>query len=160
MNFRNFTYYNISQTAPFVLNSYPTGASGYYVQGAKGPPIGQFAFRVIITDLDMYQRDIVLSSGSVLFSIFPSSGGNFQGTAWYIVNVDGTGAISNSYTPVTLHYNEAISLYFASSVPGTYDPFKSATFTGTTPVNLALVGSIGGVPFGQNIPFVSICITP
>lgn len=144
------------QLARALLNGYPTGASGYYVQGAKGPPIGQFAFRVVITNLDQNQRNITLAAGSVLFSIFPSQTGAFQGNAWYIVNVNGTGAIFNSYKPITLVYNVATPLYFASNVPGTYSPFKQAAFTGTCPVNLALIGTIGGTPFGQNIPFVSI----
>ena len=148
------------QLARALLNGYPTGASGYYVQGAKGPPIGQFAFRVNITNLDQNQnpRNITLAAGSVLFSIFPTSTSAFQGNAWYIVNVNGTGAISNSYTPVTLDYMVATPLYFASSVAGTYSPFKQAVFTGTCPVNLALIGTIGSSPFGQNMPFVSIYI--
>jgi len=159
MDFPNFIYYNVSQSGPpYVLKGYPTGASGYYVQGAKGPPKGQFAFRVVITNLDQNQRNITLAAGSVLFSIFPTSTSAFQGTAWYIVNVNGTGAISNSYKPITLVYYVATSLYFASSEPGTYSPFAQATFTGTCPVNLALIGTIGGTPFGQNIPFVSINI--
>ncbi|MCJ7424425.1 hypothetical protein MUP01_09195 [Candidatus Bathyarchaeota archaeon] len=160
MNFQNFTYYNVSQSSPYGLIGYPTGASGYYVQGAKGPPKGQFAFRVVITNLDQSQMDITLAAGSVLFSIFPTPTSAFQGTAWYVVNVNGTGAISNSYTPVTLVYNVATPVYFASSVSGTYTPFSQATFTGTCPVNLALTGAIGNItssiPFGQNIPFVAI----
>jgi hypothetical protein len=32
-------------------------------------------------------------------------------------------------------------------------------FTGVCPVNLALTGTIGASPFGQNIPFVSIMVT-
>jgi len=153
MDFPNFIYYNVSQSRPYVLNGYPTGASGYYVQGAKK---GQFAFRVVITNLDQNQRNITLAAGSVLFSIFPTSTSAFQGSAWYIVNVNGTGAIFDSYTPVTLVYNVATPLYFASSGAGTYSPFSQDTFTGTCPVNLALIGTIGGIPFGQNIPFVSI----
>jgi hypothetical protein len=157
MDFQNFTYYNITQNAPYVLQSFPVGDIGYYVQGKKNS--AQFAFRVIITDLDLSQRDIVLTSSSVFFSVFPTTTSAFQGVAWYIVNVnEATGAISNSFTPVTLHYNQPVSLYFASRDPGTYSPFTQDPPAGTTPVNLALIGSIGGVSFGQNIPFVSIYI--
>jgi hypothetical protein len=39
----------------------------------------------------------------------------------------------------------------------TFSPSK-ADFTKTAPVNLALIGTIGGSPYGQNIPFVSIYI--
>jgi len=158
MDFQNFTYYNVTGSSPnYFLSGYPTGASGYYVQGAVK---GQIAFRVILTNLDQNQRSIILTSGSVLFSIFPSSPQATRCAFWYIVNVNSTtGAILNTYTSVTLVYNRATELYFASLVPGSYSPSGvAANALGTTPVNLALIGQIGSDPFGQNIPFVSINI--
>jgi len=159
MDFPNFTYYNVSQSGPpYVLNGYPTGASGYLVNGATAQN-AKIAFRVIITNLDQNQRNITLTAGSVLFSIFPDTVTQTRCAWWYIVNVNGTGAISNNYTTVTLVYNSATALYFASENPGTLKPVGSK-YPGVTPVNLALVGQIGGIPFGQNIPFVSIYIAP
>jgi FlaG/FlaF family flagellin (archaellin) len=159
MDFPNFTYYNVTGSDPYFLNL-TAGASGYYVQGAAEPK-GQVAFRVILTNLDQNQRNITLASGSVLFFIFPSATGAFQGVAWYVVNVNGqTGAISKTYTSVTLVYNVATSVYFASGQPGTFTPkgIPSSFVPSIAPVNLALIGTIGSSPFGQNIPFVSIYI--
>jgi len=157
MDFPNFTYYNVTGSNPYFLNL-TAGASGYYVQGAATPK-GQVAFRVILTNLDQNQRNITLTDGSVLFFIFPSATGAFQGVAWYVVNVnEQTGAISNTYTSVTLVYNVATSVYFASGQRGTFtlQGVPSPFIPSIAPVNLALVGTIGNSPFGQNIPFVSI----
>jgi hypothetical protein len=156
MDFPDFIYYNVTWSSPnYYLNPYPNGSSGYLVNSA-GKDI---AFRVIITNLDQNQRNIILTSSSVLFSLFPSqTPQQVLGAYWYIVNVNATtGAISNTYTNVTLAYNSATPLYFASKNPGTINPW-GVKFSGVTPVNLALVGQIGDVPFGQNIPFVSINI--
>lgn len=156
MDFQNFTYYNVTGSGPYSLN-FSAGASGYYVQGATASK-AQIAFRVIVTNLDQNQRSITLTGGSVLFSIFPSGQQSIRGAFWYIVNVNSTtGAISNTYTNVTLIYNQATLLYFASNAPGIFGPSGVApNAQGTTPVNLALIGQIGSDAFGQNIPFVSI----
>jgi len=160
MDFQNFTYYNVTGSKPpYSLGGYPAGASGYYVQGAYGSG-GQIAFRVIITDLDQAKRDITLSANSVLFAIFPTQGTQPRGAYWYIVNVnETTGAILGTYTNVTLVYNVAKTLYFASQWPSPDSRFPypwGSSYTGIAAVNLALVGTIGSDPFGQNIPFVSI----
>ena len=156
MDFQNFTYYNVTGSDPYFLYAYPTGASGYYLQGTGGPK-GKIAFRVIFTNLDQNQRNITLAAGSELFLIYPVKGGVYTCDNWYVINVNGSGAISSTYTPVTLVYNVATSVYFASSTRGTYTSTQTFTSsTGTAPVNLALVGQIGSDRFGQNIPFVSI----
>jgi len=149
MNFQNFTYYIVNGSN--FLSGYPNGNSGYLVN-SNGNPI---AFRVIITNLDQNQRNITLTAPSVLFSIFPTTPQQVRGSYWYVVNVDKTtGKIFGTYTDVTLVYNTATELYFASAQPGTF--YSAATcFTGTAPVNLALIGQIGDAPFGQNIPFVA-----
>jgi len=154
-DFQNFTYYNVKggrQLTPF-----PNGASGHVVSSDGG----NIAFRVILTDLDQQQRAINLSSRSVFFSIFPTSPQQVRGSYWYIVNVNGTGVVSSTYTPVILSYNVPIEVYFASEhaiVSG--NPFIGVppSFAGTSPVNLALIGQLGSSSFGQNIPFVSILV--
>ncbi len=153
MDFKNFTYYNVTGSkAPYSLANYPNGASGYLVQGAYQ---GQIAFRVIITNLDQDQRLISLDANSVLFAIFPTLGTQPRGAYWYIATIDSTGNIVNTYNPLVLPYNTAVAVYFASINPGTYSPAGSA-YKGIGAVNLALTGTIGGSPFGQNIPFVTI----
>jgi len=83
---------------------------------------------------------------------------------WYIVNVDETtGAILSPFNSVTLRFNQPTSVYFASSSRGgTVSPATSSLTASQVPVigvvNLALVGQIGSVPFGQNIPFVSVYV--
>ncbi len=155
MDFQNFTCYNV--TGGNQLTPFPNGASGYVVSSGGG----NIVFRVILTDLDQQQRAINLSSNSVFFSIFPTTPQQVRGSYWYIVNVNGTGWVSSTYTPVILPYNVPVAVYFASDhaiVSG--QPFTPAPprFTGTSPVNLALIGQLGSSSFGQNIPFVSILI--
>ena len=155
MDFQNFTYYFV--TGSDQLTAFPNGASGYVVSSGGT----NIAFRVILTNLDQQQRPINLSSNSVFFSIFPTTPQQVRGSYWYIVNVNGTGGISSTYTPIILSYNVPVAIYFASDhaiVSG--QPFSGAPprFTGTSPVNLALIGQLGSSSFGQNIPFVSILI--
>jgi len=161
MDFQNFTSYNVTgNNPPYFLNPYPNGGSGYSLYGATGQH-AQVAFRLILTNLDANQMDITLYSSSVFFSVFPWSGPQPRGSYWYIVNVDGTGKIAQNYTPVVLKYNVAMTVYFASAqaISGSqqFQPIGSQ-FSGTAPVNLALIGTLGSSPFGQNIPFVSIYI--
>lgn len=155
MDFQNFTYFNV--TGSNQLTAFPTGATGYVVSSGGG----NIAFRVILTNLDLQQRPINLSSNSVFFSIFPTTPQQVRGSYWYIVDVNGTGGISSTYTPIILPFNVPVAVYFASDhaiVSG--QPFIGAPprFSGASPVNLALIGQLGGGSFGQNIPFVSILI--
>lgn len=158
IDFENFKYYNVTkQGSSYALVNYPNGASGYMInQGSTG-----IAFEVILTNFDEKLRDIKLSSASVLFSMFPTTEQQIRAAFWYIVNVDGNGVISNTYNQITLPYGVETKLYFASCrmITGgdTFLPSK-ASFTKTAPVNLALIGTIGNSPYGQNIPFVSIYI--
>jgi hypothetical protein len=159
IDFENFKYYNVTkQGSYYMLVNYPNGASGYMVnQGGDG-----IAFEVNLINLDEKERVIVLSPASVLFSMFPITEQQIRAAFWYIVNVDSVGIISNKYNPITLPYGVKTKLYFASkemiSGSTTFSPSK-ADFTQTAPVNLALIGTIGASPYGQNIPFVSIYIT-
>lgn len=159
MDFQNFVYYNVTGSSPNYSLNLTNGGSGYYLQGSRegSTTKGQIAFRVIFTNLDQNERNIVLNNGSELFVIYPTRTAAFSADNWYIVNVDRmTGAISNTYTPVTLRYNVPTEIYFASLSRGTFSPAGTSSSPAIAPVNLALVGTIGGVPFGQNIPFVSI----
>jgi len=158
MDFQNFTYYNVTGNNPYQLTPFPAGGSGYSVSsGGKS-----IAFRVVFTNLDQQQRTINLTSDSVFFSIFPTTPQQVRGSYWYICNVNATtGVVPNTYAPVILNYNVPVAVHFASgNAIVTYQNFSpiAAQFTGTSPVNLALVGQIGNSSFGQNIPFVSIKI--
>ncbi len=158
MNFQDFRYYKVNSNRS--LANFPIGSSGFVVSTGTGTPI---AFKVVLTNLNYQTRaDIVLQSDSVFFSIFPTTIQQVRGSYWYIVNVDSDGVISNTYTNITLHYNVPTAVYFASANPikGSTDfASSSPQFTGTSPINLALIGSKGGDPFGQNIPFVSVLVS-
>jgi len=159
MNFQNFTYYTVGSAPNYFLSPYPSGYNAYYVQNARA---NEIAFKVTLTNFDQNGRDITLTNGSELFIVYPSSGGNYMNDRWYIVNVDETtGAILSPFSSVTMGFNQPTSVYFASSSRGgTVSPGTSSLTSSQVPVigavNLALVGQIGGVPFGQNIPFVSV----
>ena len=158
MDFQEFRYYTVTTNS---LNNFPTGSSGYTVTTGTGMPV---AFKIILTNLNYQSKnDIILYPDSVFFSIFPTSEQQVRGSYWYIINVNAqTGAISNTFTNVVLHYNVPTTVYFASihaikgaAVFGTSTP----GYTGTSPINLALIGTKDGQPFGQNIPFVSISVS-
>ena len=156
MDFQDFRYYTVNNKQ---LVNYPLGSSGYVVTTGTGSAI---AFKVILTNLNYQTKaDIVLSADSVFFSIFPTSAQQVRGSYWYIVNVDGQGMISSSYSNVTLRYNVPTAVYFASanSIKSSVVFYPSSpSYSGTSPINLALIGSKGGQPFGQNIPFVSVLV--
>lgn len=158
MDFQNFNYYNVTQPgSSYILSGYPQGAPGYFVrQGGLG-----IAFQVNFTNVDPDMRNITLTAPSVLFSMFPETPQQIRAAYWYIVNVDASGTISNTFTPVALPYNVPTAIFFASKemISGSqlFVP-SSSVFTKTAPVNLALIGTIGSSAFGQNIPFVSIYI--
>ncbi len=160
MDFQDFKYYTYSSTNPYKLNI-AGGSSGYIVTTGTGTAI---AFKVILTNLDyQFKNDIILYSGSVFFSIFPTTVQQVRGSYWYIVNVnEQTGQVSSSYTNIVLHYNVPTAVYFASGQAiKTGSPFIPSTpvYTGTSPINLAIVGTKGDQAFGQNIPFVSISVS-
>ncbi len=158
MDFQDFRYYTVNGST---LNNFPAGSVGYVVTTGTGTPI---AFKIILTNMNYQTKnDIVLYSDSVFFSIFPTSEQQVRGSYWYIVNVNNqTGAISSTYTNIVLHYNVPTTVYFASGrAIKTGLPFilSSPGYTGTSPINLALIGTKGGQTFGQNIPFVSILVS-
>jgi hypothetical protein len=159
MNFANFKYYNVSKVgSSYILDDYPNGRTGYVI---IQPSSGGIAFQVSLTNYDSSKRNITLYSGSVLFTIFPVLPQQPRGSMWYIVNVDSNGVICNTYTPIKLIYGVETSVFFASAVElkegNIFTPTK-ASYTGTAPVNLALIGRLGNDYYGQNIPFVSVYI--
>jgi len=157
MDFQNFTCYKVKQSGPSYYLDFSSETTGYTVKKSDAP----VAFRVILTDLDTQNRNINLSLHSEFFSIFPSTGGNYKAATWYIVNVDpATGVILTPFNSQILNCSSATSVYFASKSEGSFTTVDSNDmFLGTCPINLALVGTIGTSPFGQNIPFVSIYVS-
>ncbi len=158
MDFQNFTYYQVKPVSGSTYKvDFSTGTNAYNVLQAKAP----LAFCVNFTNLDSKARDIVLNQNSELFSIFPSTGGNYKAVTWFIIKVDPVTGNIQSFNGQSLNYTVPTLVYFAARTPSATDNFVATNdmFTGTCPVNLALTGTIGTSPFGQNIPFVSIYIS-
>jgi hypothetical protein len=104
-----------------------------------------------------------MHSGSVFFSIFPTTAQQVRGSYWYIVNVDEqTGQVSSSYTNIVLHYNVPTAVYFASGQPiknGFAIYTLIACFILVRLLSISNCWNKGGQAFGQNIPFVSISVS-
>jgi len=158
MDFGSFVYYHVdyvSRKYRLRQSEWPNGLGGFSVP--KGPNI---AFRVILTNFDTKKRTINLTSPSVLWMLFPTSDVPHS-VWWYIVNVDGTGTISSTYSQISLPYAQPTMVYFASSNDlgkGSFSTSSSGR-DGPAAVNLMLFGTIGISTFGQNIPFVSVYFT-
>jgi hypothetical protein len=162
MSFTNFFYYKVILNQGSYYLDFSSQASGYLVNKNDAP----IAFMVTLTNLDS-KDDILLNPYSEFFSILPFTGGAYQAVTWYIVNVNlTTGLINVPFTNILLPHPAPDpipkSVYFASMDPvqSSFTPLPQNKMAGpgTAPVNLALIGTKGGSPFGQNIPFVSIYI--
>jgi len=156
MDFGSFVYYNVTPVSgKYKLEVWPNGKEGYYVP--KGPSI---AFRVLLTNFDTNKRTIQLNSHSILWMIFPTSDVPHS-VWWYIVNVNGTGWISSTFSNLSLPYAQPTMVYFASDADMGISGFSpsSSGRLGSAAVNLILIGKIGVSTFGQNIPFVSVYFT-
>lgn len=156
MDFGSFVYYNVSgYSPPYTLQVWPNGKEGYFV------PQRNIAFRVTLTNFELNKRTINLTAHSVLWMIFPTTSQQVRCSWWHIVNVDGTGKISSTFSKISLPYGVPTMVYFASSndltPPNTFSP-SSSGYDGPAAVNLMLFGTIGTSTFGQNIPFVSVYI--
>jgi hypothetical protein len=167
MSFESFQYFNVSQVGSnYVMNNYPNGgASGY-----STPAGNKVAFKINLTNYDTpAQRDIALSSGSILWVIFPVTGTQPRCAGWYIVDVYDNGTIKGTVSTITLKYGVEKTIFFASKqdVGSGFSPCSAQDWyeknEGPSAANLMLFGIIGSSPslsFGQNVPFVSIYFMP
>lgn len=166
MDFSSFFYYNVSITAPWALSPWLNGGNGYNIN-SKG---GDVAFKVRLTNFDYPQkRDITLSSHSIFWALFPSGGTQQRGAPWFIVNVNNSGIIANTFKNVTLPYGAPTDIFFASAndmsagfTGGQKFPSMGGVIPGAALVTIALIGQIGTPPgtppYGQNLPFAAIYV--
>lgn len=168
LDFTNLTVYNL--VGPFNA-TLSAGMSGYNVyMGTKQDKIA-LGFSVNLTNMNP-SGTIYLNSSSVFFSLMPyvkTPSQPVEAASWYIVNVNTTTRVINAtYSRIDLPYNVSKRVYFAAfddlgvssyraSDMGTMQPPT------TCPINLALIGNIvapngTSLPFGQNLPFVSIYV--
>jgi len=151
-NFRYFTYASYDQ-----FGNYPNGLRGY-----NAPAATDLAFGCFLTNVDPANRTIVLDSHSVMWFTLPVSDVPHN-RWWYIVNVADDGTISPSYSNVVLEHGETELIVFASAADtGDLSFSRQNTPKGGVSVSVFLLihGTIGGQPYGQNIPFVSVYIEP
>ncbi len=151
-NFRYFTYASYNQ-----LGNYPNGLRGY-----NAPATTDLAFGCFLTNVDPANRTIVFDSHSVMWFTRPVSDVPHN-RWWYIVNVADDGIISPTYSNVVLEHGETKLIVFASAADtGDLSFLRQDTPKGGVSVSVFLLihGTIGGQPYGQNIPFVSVYIEP
>ena len=143
MNFTNFKYFEVVDD---ILQNYPEGDSAFELESGKSTVLA-----VYLSNYDILNRSITLSSHSMLWAYFPKAPGNPG--KWDITNINQTtGAIVVPYSDITLAYGQSKWIYFG--------PWTLQVKDARGAVNLILLGTIGGQEYGQNIPFVSIYITP
>ncbi|MFQ6064037.1 MAG: hypothetical protein ACE5L6_01040 [Candidatus Bathyarchaeia archaeon] len=139
------------------LSNYPDGLRGFNV-----PSSTSLAFGCLLTNVDPANRTIVLDAYSLLWFTIPVSDVPHN-RWWYIVNVADDGTISSTYSDVVIAHGETKLIVFASADNVNVSGFsRQDTPKGGVSVSVFLLfhGTIGGMPYGQNIPFVSLYIEP
>lgn len=150
LDFPTFGYYLYA--TPTKLANYPAGIVSFDIPKNK-----YVAFRANIRNLDPRKLTITLDSHSLFWQ--PGMTGVSE-TKWFIVNVGSDGAISSTYTPITIAYLETKTVIFASDrdvgLAGSFSRQATPNAIASVAAFLLLHGTIGSSPYGQNIPFVSI----
>ena len=139
------------------LSDYPDGLRCFNV-----PSTIEVAFGCLVTNVDPANRTIVLDAYSLLWFTIPVSDVPHN-KWWYVVNVAGDGTISSTYSDIVLAHGQTKLIIFASASNVNLSSFsRQSTPKGGVSVSVFLLfhGTIGGQPYGQNIPFVSLYIEP
>jgi len=173
-DFSTFNYSTVTGSA----NQLGNPVSGYLINSHNGT----IAFSVSLKNTA--SEAITLDASSQMFFINTKNPNNVGYLTFYIVDVEGN-KIENDFNVITISPKEEKTIYFASAIPiidsAHFTPKTLATSgnsgtnngngnnnngngdskvdPGAYPLNLALIGSIGGKPFGQNIPFVTVYIS-
>jgi hypothetical protein len=141
MNFTTFKYFEVEDG---ILQNFPEGNSAFELDGSKSTVLA-----VYLTNYDLGDRPINLTSRSMLWAYFPTSPGNPG--EWDITSINQTtGAIMPSYSNVILAPMQSKWIYFG--------PENVQVNSAHGAINLILLGTIGSDDYGQNIPFVSIWV--
>jgi flagellin-like protein len=152
--FLSFRYYTYDSKNPFKLLNFPTGTNAF-----NSPTGTEIAFGVEIKNLDPDKRTFTLDSHTMLWQFNPKQGNQYY---WYVVNVNATGYIQTTYTPISIAYNETKLIIFASGKDGDFSgpkpPQVSVSNWSGLPsaVFILLHGTLGTTPYGQNMPYTSV----
>jgi len=152
LDFYAFRYLEYKAGSGDVLENCPDGYVSFNL-----PINTEVAYGVMLTNLDPRKATIVLDSHSLLWVILPTSD-VAHSKWWYIVNVASDGTVSQTYSNISIGYAETKLLFFASEddLTSSFARQSTPTKSYTVPVFLLLHGEIGGMPYGQNLPFVSL----
>jgi len=154
LNFYAFRYFRFESGTK--LANYPGGTTSFNV-----PSSTYIAFGALLTNLDPIKQTIILNKYSQVWIYFPQAPG--QNRLWYIVNVDSNGNIASSYSSVSIAYRETKLIIFASGKAGSFsssDRVSILRSDDACALNLLLLGTMGTRDYAQNIPFVSLYVTP
>jgi hypothetical protein len=159
-DFQNFTYYNVTGGS----NSFTvdlTSGGGNFVNSNNG----SIAFRVVLTNIASQKQSIYLNATSQLFFVYARANSTVGNAVFYVVNVSESGnlgILGTTYTPMELPYNVPTPVYFAAQGPiigsTSFQPANRQSAVGVCVLNIALLGTIGSNPFGQNISYISVYI--
>ncbi|MCL5672983.1 MAG: hypothetical protein JRN13_07120 [Nitrososphaerota archaeon] len=168
MKLGTFTWYTVSScgSGNYCLNNQGLGFSMPTSESACNTCYT--AFSVSITDLNPAQYNITLDEYSQLL-LFWGHGSSFRNQPWYIIS-NSSNTISSTYSPVTLFYNQPVTLLFGSSTPGSFSLQSLSGSNAPTAGSVASVfivshgwkniqfskQAISNSNYGQNSPYVSI----
>jgi len=151
MDFDEFRYFAYMGYPYNQLINYPDGNLGFNI-----PKQVYVAYGCMLTNVDPSNRTMVLDSHSLLWqpgrSSVPESG-------WFIVNVNGTGLVQTTFSPITIGPGETKLIVFASDNDLSQGGFKRLdppNVVTTVATFLLLHGTLDSSPYAQNVPFVSL----
>ncbi len=160
LNFATFRAYNSTGSGkgcqPWVagcqLATWPAGTNAYSMDsfGAGGK---WYIFAVDLTNVDPGRKTLVLDSNSQLMDYFPpsSGGGTASAFEWSIGSVSSSG-VTQAFSSVTISPGQTQTIYFIVPSSTNSQQWPGAGFSA---VFIFLHGTRGGLPYGQNIPFVT-----
>ncbi|MEM2740099.1 MAG: hypothetical protein QXQ29_04795, partial [Candidatus Bathyarchaeia archaeon] len=131
------------------LTPWPDGYEEFTI-----PAGSKVAFGVFVCNKDPNKRSITLDEYTHMWMYYSGAGGELKKSEFYIVNiVDGK---VTPYTPITIDYDQIAFLVFAAEEPGGTKGVNIPSAKGVGYTNLLIHGTVGDLPFSQNIPFVGI----
>lgn len=151
LSFHDFRYYTYQTMKK--LDNYPEGTISFEI-----PRNTYVAFSCTLTNMDLFKRPITLDSHSLFWQ--PGRSGVSE-SGWFIVNVLPNGVIKETYSEITLEFDQPVSLIFASGKDLAVENFFRERSPNPSPNAVAstfilLHGTIGSTDFAQTIPFVTL----
>jgi len=138
MEFKTFRYYVVPAN-----NSLGKAFFNFTIPGDKDTVFG-----IYLTNLDETKKNINLTRYSCVWLIIP---GSSTSQSWSIAKVVSGRLVAFDFQ--VLEYGEPTLVYFGKT--------KASNLKGNiAAVNILLYGKIGSDDYGQNLPFISVYVTP